>query len=109
MGNIVDTVEDRIQSVILAAMDCIITPKIELAIRSINASSGQDATRVLASSERGKHIGITAPLENVSEKNNTLHVLNINDETGNRISDEISELLVPDTHFDRQPHTHYNL
>ena len=40
MGNFVDTVEDRIQNAILTAIDNIVTPKIELAIRSINASSG---------------------------------------------------------------------
>ena len=59
MSNIVDTVENRI--------DSIVAPKIELAIRSINASSGRDATTVMAKSERGQHIGITALLENVSE------------------------------------------
>ena len=41
MDNIVDTVEDRIQNAILAAIDNIVAPKIELAIRSINASSGR--------------------------------------------------------------------
>ena len=65
MGNIVDTVEDRIQKSSLTAIDSIITPIIELAIRSINASSGRDATSVMATSERGgDHIGITAPFEN---------------------------------------------
>ena len=38
--------------------------------------------------------------------NNTLHFLNANDETRNNIPDEISELSVPGTIFDRQPHTH---
>ena len=38
-GNFVDTVDDRIQNAILIALDSIITPKKELAIRSINASS----------------------------------------------------------------------
>ena len=37
MNNIVDTAEDRIQSAILAAIDNIVAPKIELAIRSLNA------------------------------------------------------------------------
>ena len=37
MRNIVDTVEHRIQSAILTAIDKIITPRIELAVRSINA------------------------------------------------------------------------
>ena len=44
MRNIVDTVENRIQNAILTAIDNIIPPKIELAIRSINASSGRDVT-----------------------------------------------------------------
>ena len=39
MSNIVDKVEDRIQKAILTAIDNIVAPKIELAIRSINASS----------------------------------------------------------------------
>ena len=107
MGNNFDTVGDRIQNAILTAIDTIFTPKIELAIRSINASSGRDATIVMVSSERGEIIGITAPFENVSERNNTLHVLNTYDETRNKIPDEVSELSVPDTHSDRQPHTHH--
>ena len=40
MGEIVDTVEDKIQNAILAAIDCFVTPKIKIAIRSINAPSG---------------------------------------------------------------------
>ena len=48
MSNIVDTVEDKIQNAILTAIDSIVAPKIELAIRSLHASSGQDATSVTA-------------------------------------------------------------
>ena len=47
-SNIVDTVEDRIQNAILTAIENIVAPKIELAIRSIMASSGRDATSVSA-------------------------------------------------------------
>ena len=79
MGNIVDNINDRIQNAILTAIDSVITPKIELAVRSINASSGQDATNVTANSELGEHIGITASFENVSERNNIVHVVNTND------------------------------
>ena len=43
MTKIVDRVEDRIQNPILTTIDSIVAPKIELAIRSINASSGRDA------------------------------------------------------------------
>ena len=60
MSNIVVTVEDRIQNAISTAIDNIVAPKIDLAIRSINASSGRDGTSVTANSERGDHVAINA-------------------------------------------------
>ena len=109
MSNIVDTVEERIQNAtILAVFHSIVAPKIELAIRSINASSGRDAISVTANSELGEHIWITALLENASENNNVLHISNVSDETRNNIPDEVSELSAPETRFDRQPLTHHN-
>ena len=107
MNNIVETVEDRIQNAILTAIDNIVAPKIELAIRSINTSSGRDVTSVSANSERKEHAGINAFFENASENNNKLNTTNENDETRQNIHDEVSELSVPETHFDRQPHTHH--
>ena len=107
MSNIVDTVEDRIQNAILTAIENIVAPKIELAIRSINASSGRDVTSVTANSERGERVGINASFENASESN-ILRVSNVNDETRQIIPDEVSELSVPETRFDRQPHTHHS-
>ena len=86
MSNIVDTVEDRIQNEVLTAIDNIVAPKIELAIRSINASSGRDVTSVNANSEHGEHVGINASFENASGNNNILHVSNVNDETRHKIS-----------------------
>ena len=62
----------------------------------------------MANREPGEHIGITVPFENVSERNNTLHVFNTNDETRNDIPDEVKELSVRGTHFDRQPYTHHS-
>ena len=107
MRKIVDTVEDRIQNAILTAIDNLVAPKIELAIRSINASSGRDVTSVTANSESGERVGINASFGNASENNNLLRVSNINDETRQNIPDEVSELLVPETRFDRQPHIHH--
>ena len=109
MSNIIDTVEDRIQKAILIAIDNIVAPKIELAIRLINASSGRDVTSVSANSERREHVAINASFENASGNNNTLGVSNANDETPHNIPDEVSELSVPEIHFDRQPHTHHTL
>ena len=108
MSNIVDTVEDRIQNAILTATDNIVAPKMELAIRPINASSGRDATSVSANSESREHVGINTSFENESGNNNTLHLSNVNDETRHNIPDEVSELSVPETYFDRQTQTHHS-
>ena len=96
MNNIVDTVEDRIHNAILTAIDNIVTPKIELAIRSINASSGRDVTSVSANSERRERVGINSSFENASRNNDTLDVSNVNNETRHNIPDEVSELSVPE-------------
>ena len=108
MSNIVDTVEDRIQNAFLTAIDNIVAPKNELAIRSISASSGRDVTNVSVNSERREQIEINAPFESASGSNDTVGVSKVNDETRNNIADEVSELSVPETHLDRQPHTHHS-
>ena len=107
MSNIIDTVEDRIQNAILAAIDNIVAPKIELTIRSINAPSGQDVTSVSANLEYREQVGINASFENASGNNNTLGVSNINDETRHNNRDELSELSLPETRFNRQPQIHH--
>ena len=101
MSNIVDTVEDRLQNAILAAIDNIVAPKIELAIRSLNASSGRDETSVTANSECGGHVGIDASFENASENNNIQQELNGDDETRCDFPDEVSELSATGTRFGR--------
>ena len=87
MCSIVDTAEDRTQNAILTAIDYIVAPKIELAIRSINASSGRDVTSVTANSERGEPVGIIDPFENASGNNNILRVSIVIDETGQNVPD----------------------
>ena len=101
MSNIVDTVEDTIQNAILTAIENIVAPKIELAIRSIIASSGRDVTSVTANSECGDLVGSDTSFENASGNNSILHASKVDDETRHKIPDEVSELSVPETHFDR--------
>ena len=107
MSNIVDTVEDRIQNAVLTAIDNIVTPKIELAIRSINASSGRDVTSASGNSERREYEGINASFENASTNNRTLGMANTNDETRHDFHDGVSELPVSETQFDRQLPIHH--
>ena len=101
LSNFIDTVEDKIQIAFLTAFDNIVAPKIALVFRPIKKFSG------CANSERWEHVGINALFENASENNNILHASNVNDETRHSIPDELSELSVPETHFDRQAHTHH--
>ena len=63
---------------------------------------------VTSNSERGEYVGIIAFFQNASWNNNILHVSNVNDETRHNIPGEVSELSVPETHFDRQTHTHHS-
>ena len=107
MSSINDTVEESIQNAILTAIDNNVAPKIELAIRSVNASSGRDVTSVTANSERKEHVGINASFENASENNNTLGVTNINDESRHSFQDGVSESLVQGPQFGRQSHAHH--
>ena len=109
MENIVETVEDRIQNAILTAINNIVGPKIELAIRSINASSGRDVASMSANSERREHTGINDSFENASENNNTIGVTNINDEARRNSQNGMSELSVQGTQFDRQSHVHHEV
>ena len=64
-------------------------------------------TSVTANSERGEHVRINASFKNASGNNDILHVSNVNDETRPNVPDKISELPAPETHFDRQTHTHH--
>ena len=73
----------------------------------MNASSARNATSLMAIPELGEYIRITACYENVCEGNNTLNVLITNEETRNKIPDEVSELSIPETHFVRDSHTHH--
>ena len=73
----------------------------------MNASSGRDAASVMGSSEHGEQIGITAPFEDISDRNDTFQKLNLTDETGGYNPDDIGEFPVSRTHFDRQSHTHH--
>ena len=100
MSTIVETVEDRIQNGFLTSIDIIITPRIELAVRLVNASSGPDTASVTANSDCGEHIRIIISFKNVSNRNNTLDELYANDETRGNMPDELSEFLVPRTLFD---------
>ena len=63
MSKIVDPMEDRIQYAILTAIDNIISPNIELVVRSMNASSVRDMASTRTESDCEERVGITALLK----------------------------------------------
>ena len=75
MGSVVETVEAKLQDVILAAIGNIITPSNKLAVKSMDASNGRDAANISAISERRKRVGMTASSENVSKRSTIFHEL----------------------------------
>ena len=60
-----------------------------------------------ANSEHREHVGINASFENASENNNALGVSNVIDEARHDIQDEVSELSLPETRFNRQPEIYH--
>ena len=72
--------DSMIHNAILTDVDNFITPGFELAVGSMNASSGQDITSVIANSDGEARVGITASSENVSDSNNIFHEFNISDD-----------------------------
>ena len=53
--------------------------------------------------------GLMLLLKTHLKTNNILQVSNVNDDTRHNLSDEVSELSVPETRFDRQTHSHHML
>ena len=90
MGDIVDTLEKRIQNGNLTAIEKIITPRFELRVRSINVCFGWDFASVTANSEPRDHTEITALSENVFARSNPFLELNAKDETRGNIPDKVS-------------------
>ena len=90
------------------AVDNVITPRVELAVKSMTASSGGDVACVTAVFERGEQVGNFAPYGNVSNGNSTFRQLNSTDETRGFNLEEGSELPVAKATFHQQTHTHHN-
>ena len=89
-------------------MDNIITPVIEVAIRSLSASYGRDIAGVTANSERGQELGISARYENICDRNVAFYQLKLTNETRGYNHDEMSKIPASEADLDRQPHAHHN-
>ena len=97
-GILVVTIADRNQNAILPALDNMSTPTIKPTVRSNNAPSGKDTVSVTANSELGNVEGLLADLKTFPKR--ATHFMK-----GTRmmlwiISDELSELSIPEAQYD---------
>ena len=66
----IEKVGKKIQNTFLAAINNIITPRLELTVRSVKASSGRDAASVTTNWERGTSMGHCPFQKRIRQKNN---------------------------------------
>ena len=106
--NAVTTVETSEHDAVLAAMDSTEIFTVELALKSVNASSGRGPSSVLLDSGwRGSSQNIEGLPMNTSSRLDSNTELSRNDETRDKITLKASELSVSGKNFTRQSHIHH--
>ena len=110
IDSVLTTVESRIQDAALLAIENLVIPRVELATKSINASSGRSVYGIVLDPDRKDFSGNTESLKMAASSSINSHKdLNRIDETRGNITIEGSDLLVNEKNFDRQTHTHHSL
>ena len=109
VDNVVATVETRVHDAILSAMEGLVLPRVELAMKSVNESSGLDSESVVLDPDLRNFSGNIESLQMAaSSRMHSITDLNKIDETRGNITVEASELSVNEKNFDQQAHTHHS-
>ena len=108
--NAVETVENCMRDAILTAMDNMIIPRIEMAVRSIIRSSGQGPRSVVQHPDQTIFTGNTenTPLRSAYGRRDLNIGHDRNDETCNVQSLEVGELPVLRPNYDWRAHSHHS-
>ena len=104
---VVTTVETFVRVAVLTALELLLIPRLELAMKSVNASSGPDVNSVVPDPDQRKFSGYIESLQmtassRISSKTEPNNIY----ETLSYISVEKVELSVSHRNFDPQTHTH---
>ena len=92
----------------LAAIESLVIPRVELAMRSANASSGRSLDANVLEPDQGDFSGNIEGLQmTASSRINSRTDLNKIDETRGNSAVENGDLLVEERNIDRQTHTHH--
>ena len=102
-------VEIRVQAAVLTAIETLIIPGVELAMKSVNASSGHGIGSVVSDLDQGDFSGNIAGLRMTpSTRINSDTDLNRIDESRGNITGEGGDLLFNERNIDRQANTHHS-
>ena len=107
VDSVITTVETTVQDAVLTSIESFIIPRIELAMKSVNASSGHGVGSVMLDPLEEYFSGNIEGLQMTSSSRINSHIyLNGIDETRGNITVEEGDLLVNERNFERHTHTH---
>ena len=110
VDNAVMTVEKRVHDAILTAMDNVTIPRVEIAVRSVTESAGQEPNSVVQNAGQRDFSGNRedTPLMWASNRLDSSFDQDRNDETRNVDSFEDGNFPASRLNYDRRAHTHHS-
>ena len=104
------TIETRVQDAVLTAIENVVIPRVELAMKSANVSSGRSVDGDVLEADRRNFSGNIEGLQmTAASRINSGTDLNRIDETRDNITVEEGDLLVNEGNIGRQTHTHHSI
>ena len=108
VDNVLTTVETRVEDAVLTAIENLVIPRMELAIKSANAFSGLSVDDNELEPDKKDFSGNIKSLQMTAWSKIDSHTeLNRFDETRGNMTVEGEDLLVNERNIDRQTHTHH--
>ena len=105
------TVGNRMHDAILTAMDKVVIPRVEMAVRLTNASSGHGPNSEVQNRDRRGFSGNVknTPLMSVSSRIDFKTIPDGNDGTRNEVNFEDGDFPVLGPNYDRRAHVYHNI
>ena len=108
LDNLMKLVETRVRDAVFTAIENSVIPRVQLAMKSANASSGRSVDGNVLEPDQGDFSGNIEGLQmTASTRINSQTDLNWIDETRGNITAEEGDLLVNEKNIDRQIYTHH--
>ena len=103
------TVENRMHDAILTAIDNVVIPRVETAVKAITGSTGHGTNGEVQNSDRRDFIGNirNTPLVSASSRLDLDAELNRNDESRNNVDFEDGDFPALKHNYDRREHAHH--